>query len=332
MTGLFIELIKVALGLQDCLSRTPSDEEWQTPSDMARKQALMGICFAGVQRLKEGGVCPPRPLYMQWLALAVQIQQRNELMNDRTDEIVRRLRSKQHPCCVLKGQSVAKLYGGLSMLRQSGDIDLWVSGGRRKICELSMQTLGRVEGLTGRHIHFPLWDDVEVELHFTPGNLNNPFANKRLQTFFSIYEPTESSATDAPWVFNEIYILQHCYNHFLQRGIGLRQLMDYYFLLMSNEKLEIRNYDYLLRSLGMKRFAQAVMWLLGYVLGLDSQYMICEPDEKEGRFLLREVMQTGNFGQQDERYNWQIASPLKRFIANQRWNLHLLTHYPCEIL
>ena len=346
MTDLFIELILVSLGRRTCLSRTPSEREWKALFDMAQKQALTGVCFAGVTMLKSKADSSfstlHSSLYYQWLALAAKIQDRNELMNVRSGEAVKRLRDKQFPCCVLKGQSMAKLYGELSMLRQSGDIDLWATGGRRKICELSMKMFGKVEGLTGRHIHFPVWDDVEVELHFTPGYLSNPFTNKRLQAFFRQYELTDNSSADAPWDFNVIYILQHCYNHFLKRGIGLRQLMDYYFLLMSNEKLGIRrsaevrlhgkNYDYLLRSLGMKRFAQAVMWLLGYVFGLDSQHMICEPDEKEGRFLLREVMQTGNFGHQDERYNWHIASPVKRFIANQRWNLHLLTHYPGEIL
>ena len=46
---LFIELIRVAIGNQECLSRLPSEREWGKLYKMAEKQSLIGICFAGLQ-------------------------------------------------------------------------------------------------------------------------------------------------------------------------------------------------------------------------------------------------------------------------------------------
>ena len=46
MDSLFFELIRVAIGTQDRLSRTPSSQEWKVLYDMAKKQSLVGICFA----------------------------------------------------------------------------------------------------------------------------------------------------------------------------------------------------------------------------------------------------------------------------------------------
>ena len=102
----------------------------------------------------------------------------------------------------------------------------------------------------------------------------------------------------------------------------------------------------------MLKFAKAMMWVLQHVFeenNVDEErrtknedtkdnwrelypWMIVEPDEKEGEFVLKEIMHTGNFGKFDKRYNWNIKTPLKRFIANQKWNVHLITHYPSEIL
>lgn len=56
-----------------------------------------------------------------------------------------------------------------------------------------------------------------------------------------------------------------------------------------------------LKSFGMGKFTAAVMWVLHEVFAMPTHYYICEPNEKDGRKLLEEIMQGGNFGQYDER-------------------------------
>ena len=80
MNKLFFEPIRVALGNADSLSLKPSDKEWRLLYDMAKKQSLVGICFAAVQRLPEDER-PPEMLYLTWMGMSAKIQQRNEVVN-----------------------------------------------------------------------------------------------------------------------------------------------------------------------------------------------------------------------------------------------------------
>ena len=50
---LFFELLRVSIGMSGCLSKTPTNEEWKALYDMAKKQTLVGVCFACVQKLVE---------------------------------------------------------------------------------------------------------------------------------------------------------------------------------------------------------------------------------------------------------------------------------------
>ncbi|MGN0282193.1 MAG: nucleotidyltransferase family protein [Prevotella sp.] len=181
-----------------------------------------------------------------------------------------------------------------------------------------------------------MYDDTEVELHHRPTLMRNLFDDKRLQQWCDSFGADTLVMTDKGFAvpsldFNRIFILTHIYRHFLFEGIGLRQLMDYYFVLRNvNLNLDGESYlnlNKLLRELRLMRFAAAVMWVLGHVFGLEREYMLCEPDEKEGRFILDEIMQTGNFGQGDRRYKGY-----GKMHRMSRHGLHLLMHYPSEVI
>lgn len=351
---LFFELIRIAIGTQDTLSRAPSAKEWNALYDMAKKQSLVGICFAGVQKLGEGRVETyetletswnlPKLLYLTWMGMAAKIQQRNEVMNASTKKALELFRKDGFECSVLKGQAIAKLYGNLAGLRQSGDIDLWVEGGRKKLYGYSHKTFGKLEGLTYHHIHFPVWDDVEIEAHTRPSFLSSPIRNKRLHKFCTANATKEDTPSLA---FNRVFILLHCYQHFTRRGVGMRQLLDYYFVLLhsANEvsggsevsKVSCQDYKqesmHWITALGMKRFAEATMWVMKEVFGLDDNYLLCKPNEEYGRFLLDEVMQTGNMGHADERVDHrQLQSAVGRYLFNLKRDIRIIKICPHEAL
>lgn len=122
---IFFELIRVSIGCQNSLSRVPMVSEWQDVYQMVEKQSLVGICFNGVRQLpREQLANMPTVLKMQWLAFSIQIQQRNEVIDQRCAELQRKLDEAGFESCVLKGQGVAELYGSLAHFRQSGDIDV----------------------------------------------------------------------------------------------------------------------------------------------------------------------------------------------------------------
>ena len=107
---LFFELIRVSIGRQKRLTHTPSEMEWRQLYTLADMQALIGICFRGVQRLRKLGYDIPTDLYMKWLGMAAKIQQRNELMNRKCVEVQRLLAEDGMRSSILKGQGVAELY------------------------------------------------------------------------------------------------------------------------------------------------------------------------------------------------------------------------------
>ena len=344
MQELFFELIQVAIGRRAYLSHTPEAKEWEMLYHMAENQAVLGVCFAGVKRLQEFDNSVPVSLYMQWLAMAAQIQQRNEDMDKKTAEVWALLNNVGLECAVLKGQGVAEIYeirdeelgirnNSLGMLRQSGDIDVWVKGGFDVVNDFVQKTRP-TDDVAYHRFHYNMYPDTEVELHHRPTLMRNLFDDRRLQRWCDSFGTDTFVMTDKGFTipsleFNRIFILTHIYRHFLFEGIGLRQLMDYYFVLKASPQPspERESEITLIKRISMQRFAAAVMWVLGHVFGLEREYMLCEPDEKEGRFILDEIMLTGNFGHGDSRYIGH--SKVKRMTKH---GLHLLMRYPSEVI
>lgn len=352
---LFFELIQVSLGTRKCLSHTLSADEWGKLYDMAKKQSLLGICFAGVQKLKaqrqasnSWGDELGEMLYLQWLGMAAKIQQRNEVVNLQCVELQNKLATDGLLSCILKGQGVAQMYSeSLRGLRQSGDIDVWVMS---RDGESENEHIARVvkyakgfdplSHFSGKHIDLSVFDDTEVELHVTPAKMNCPWHNKLLQRWFRVARKktnlNDYGFTTPSVEFNVVYLLLHCYDHLLFEGVGLRQTMDYYWTIsnsaLKNEKI-IKAVD-TLKSLGLMRFASAMMWVLGYVFALKREHMICEPNEEEGRFLLNEIMTGGNFGKygKDGVMEGHAKGKIAFFMARMKRNCRFFRHYPSEII
>lgn len=331
---LFFELIQVALDVRVYLSHSPTDNEWKMLYDMAKKQSLVGVCFAGVQKLVDQQQTPEEMLYLTWMGMAAKIQQRNEVMDRRTQQTIDYFANKKVGCQILKGQSINRLYGSLKGLRQSGDIDVWVSWDRNKLYEMSTSEFGNITGKNYFHIHYPLFSDTEVEAHFHPSYFTNPILNRKFKSLCNRYRPTTDGLRYPDPVFNGVYILLHCYRHFCGHGVGFRQVMDYYFLLKSyGRDVQLKKEIFQnVKSLGMERFAQATMWVLKETFGLEKDFLLCVPNEDEGRFLLNEILCAGNMGHGEERFIRNYKNSLTRFLSNQRKNFHLLAHYPNEVL
>ena len=122
----------MALGTQIHLSRALTQREWGMVYDMAKKQSMIGVCFAGVQRLPESER-PQEMLYLTWMGMAAKIQQKNAIADTECKELWQLIGGEGFPCVVFKGQSFATEYGRLSGLRQVGDIDLWIKANETTI-------------------------------------------------------------------------------------------------------------------------------------------------------------------------------------------------------
>ena len=224
--------------------------------------------------------------------------------------------------------------------RTPGDIDIWLHGERKDILKYVRRHVPDCKPVY-HHVDFPVIDGLDIEVHFTPSWMNSPVTNRRLQRWFRSFEVTSvarrENATEFPTPsldFNRVYILVHIYRHLFHEGIGLRQLLDYYFVLAQGFSEEEREATMCtLRSLRMQRFAAAVMWVLQEVYRMDSRYLLTQPDEREGRFLLSEIMLAGNFGQYDERLQHERGeSALHWGLRKVKRNFRFVRSYPSEVL
>lgn len=368
--GLFFELIRVALDNVSCLSRSPSESEWGILYALAKKQSLVGVCFAGVQKLQVQQQSPPEMLYLQWMGMAAKIQQRNEVVNRQCADLQNRLADCGFRNCILKGQGVAALYrvgsrcsdslnglsssssmnegsqtplnssntSNLSNLRQSGDIDVWIEGGLDATLALCKK-LGQKADVTEQHVHLHMFHDTEVEGHYVPTRVMNPLVDKKLQRWIDSQQERQFANRDANGLctptaeFNLVYLLVHLYRHLFHEGVGLRQVMDYYFVLKSSTVADRKNAIQTIRELGLENFAGGVMYVLRVVFGSIDDLVICPQNDRHGKFLLNEIMLSGNMGHSDERLaGMDRSSGFKRFWLVTCHNMRLLTYYPAEVL
>lgn len=344
----FIELIQVAVGNSQLLSRTPSVDEWEDIYDIAKKQTLIGICFYAIKLLPENCL-PPQALMDQWMIKGVKLEERNKRMNRNCRFVHYGFTEAGFDCIILKGQGNLAYYPEhLRIFRQPGDVDVWVKPKEkanrpiRKVIEYCLST-AKCKDIIYHHMDFPVIEDTEVEVHFRPTFLFSPFRNRRLQRWMNAhFEGVRYNKFDIPSVeFNVVFQLLHIYNHLFMEGIGFRQLMDYYFVLdtfsFACDEKQKDDVFHILCKLGVMSFASALMYVIKEVMG-DCR-VICEPNEKSGKKLLAEIMLAGNFGQFDERYNFAEASggKMQNRGAGYAWmklkrNFRFLFSYPNEVL
>lgn len=320
LNNIFFELIQVAVGTRICLSHTPTADEWQGLYEMTKKQSLVGVCFAGVQRLPEE-MRPPEMLYLTWMGMAAKIQQRNEVVNRQCVELQAKLADDGLRSCILKGQSAAKFYRTpssnlLSLLRQSGDIDIWVDAQRKEIIKM-VQKVAPTTNVREHHLELQFFSDTEVEVHFWPAVIRHFRKNRKLQGWFEGKRDEVFQKGEPTPEFHAVQMMAHMYHHLFDSGIGLRQVMDYYFILqtMVSEGTKFQEVSSAIEHIGMGRFASAMMYVLQETMGLEREKMICEPSENDGNFLIGEIMRGGNFGKHDDRKVRDISNYFSSFFG-----------------
>ena len=348
--NLLIELLQVSLGNRKQMSTVPSDKEWNELMAIANKQTIMGVLFDGIEKLPVEQR-PERVTLLKWYANVERIEKRNDQMDYYTRNVMMRFMMDGFKALILKGQGNARMYPN-PYRRQSGDIDIWLTvdgktprEGRDDIVKYVLAYFPEAQVLYHHTVFFALEKiGIDIEPHYMPSWLNNPFKNARLQKWFEEQVPIQfgenRNVISLPKGYGDIYVptrefnivfqLLHIYRHLYSDGIGLRQIIDYYYLLVQEEHNEMQNIIY---ELGMDDFAAALMYVLKKMCGIDNKYMLCPPNEKHGEFLLNEIMMSGNFGLYDERNPYDTNEGMfHRFYRRQKRNLNFIHFYPSEII
>ena len=345
----FFAFLKYCLGYKGNISRVVDSMDWQELYSFASKQALLGLCFDGIERL--GKENPEelrqnpigRELLMTWMGKAQQIRRQNRKVNAVASKLYSMLRGDGLRCCILKGQGNALMYPN-PYSRTPGDVDVWIDASRERIMEYTQKKFELGDDIRLQHLETSL-DGVPVELHFFPCSMNNPLYHARLQKWFKrnadlqcshiVGLPDGAGDIAIPTsAFNVVYQLCHLYHHFFDEGIGMRQIIDYYYVVNNDELLVIRDTLHReLKHLGLWKFAGAVMFVLHEVLGLPEEKMIAPMDEKRGKLLLAEILNGGNFGKHFTKYGgFTHQSMGKKYFLKIWRNMHFVRYYPTEAL
>ena len=245
ITAIF-DFLKYCLGSKGDMSRMVAGMDWQELYSFASKQALLGLCFEGIERL--GKEYPEelkrnpigRELLMTWMSKAQQIRRQNMKVNAVASKLFSMLREDGMRCCILKGQGNALMYPN-PYSRTPGDIDVWIDASRERIMEYTQKKFELGDDIRLQHLETSL-DGVPVELHFFPCSMNNPIYHARLQKWFRrnadlqcshiVRLPDGAGDIAIPTTaFNVIYQLTHLYHHFFDEGIGMRQIIDYFLVV-----------------------------------------------------------------------------------------------------
>ena len=328
----FRKLILVSLGRESSFEKDLIPADWARLFAMARHQALIGVLNDGVHRLPDHQL-PPEHIVQDWDRLTGKIAEIHARHINQTEELRAVFERLGLNGCILKGTGLAQLYPTPER-RQCGDIDVWVQGRRKDILKAFRKEFD-VHDIIYQECKADVFKNTVVEVHFHPTKMYNPFTNAKLQRWLEQHSPISSDAplTYPDAVFNAVFCMAHMFRHYLEGGLGLRQMMDYYYVLRELPAAERGPVMQALKRLGMARFAAAVMVCMQHEFGLEDEYLLCPPDRELGKKLVGDIIKMGNFGVLDQRnYSHDGESKWARFKRKNKRVFSNLKYYPREIL
>ena len=354
--GYSITLDKISLDNTDHLSGVAQTEavEW-LQFVLNTERTIPSInnwrnVFAFCDKQKIGGVCEPTrfdvhvddKVLLGWVALVRQLEISNSLLNERVCQLFQKLQKDGFRCCLLKGQGNAEMYPNPN-LRFPGDIDVWIDADENTIYDYVLKQFPDAK-IIYKHIKFPVFTDVHVDVHQTPLKLRNPISQSRLQQWIEDNKEeqfshmvkmtgTETEVAVPTARFNAVYHLGHIMIHIFDKGIGLRQLIDYYYVLKNLEGISEEEKEQIRKAwkrFGMDRLASAIMWIEHEVLGLPEQYLLTTPDEKWGRKIFEGTLEGGNLGKYSQRQVNVGKGRLNKRIATFKRLMRLFPCFPGE--
>ena len=236
---IFFDFLRFCIGSADEIPSSLKEADWKELYAIAKKQCLVGILFDGIKKLPAEQVGMEKELLLQWMAESQMLEKANVRLNDAAFQVSEWFRKKGFRTCILKGQGNALMYPN-PYSRTPGDIDIWVEGGDKRVISFVRSISPHVKACY-HHIEFPPYKGVEVEVHYRPGFLLCFWHNRKLQKYYERVKEEqfshrvmlgEQGEIVIPTVeFNLIFQLTHIYVHLMNEGIGLRQLVDYYFVI-----------------------------------------------------------------------------------------------------
>ena len=267
MRKLFFELMQVSVGQLDCVSRFPEPNEWQKFYELAKKQAVIGVCYHGVTKLFDYGLVAPQELSLDWMAEAEEIKEVNRGRTRKLITLQEELQKHHLRSSVMTGPGLTRFYDReLQTLRYTKGIDVYVFGYKNQI-DMSP------------------WADINVHILPELRVGKSRQRNNRLDKW--VLQNDDATI---------LIQLTNLYNLFINKRLLMRNLMDLFFVIRFAQG-DSRLFQYpqntlegVIKDLGLTRFTRGIMWLLKEIFALDPKILPLEPLEEEGQYLLSQIM------------------------------------------
>ena len=353
-----LELLRIAMDVDSSMTDTCTEEEWGMIYRRAKEQAIVGLLYKAVSVLPKEQM-PPPDIIGRLYSDAEYIRIQNEKVRALSITLHNKFRENGFQTVVLKGIGNASLYytiqserdeeNDLGAYRSSGDIDIWlmangctsIEANRRAVVEYVRTFTPYIEARV-HHVELSPIDGIPVEAHYVPMFFYSFRSQRRFERLCmqqarrqmthqsgDLFIPTAD--------FNAVYQLSHILRHLFEEGIGLKQIVDYYFVLLNLRDMtdDGRRIDVTqeIERLSMRPLAGAMMYVLQEAFRLPDEYMICPPDEDKGKLLMNEVLRGGYMGLYDDRKSgWRLNGKINMFLWKWRFNMRLWQLCPREVL
>lgn len=307
----FLSLVRSALwvGVPDVC---PDGDEWPAILRLASQQTVMGLVADAASRLPSESRPAPE-LWQKLHHFRVTGIRTHALLNTRLAEVLELFRSAGLRPVLFKGQGLASNYPDPTA-RQCGDLDIYIGeDDYLKACDVAISSFGCHDGDAESKKHYHLQSGgVDVEIHRIGESLPGFKADRLFQAWTRrhLHETDlrrlniDGVEVDVPPVaFDAVYILNHTWHHFVNGGIGLRQVCDWImYLHQFHDCLDVVQLESDLRDFNLLKVWKTFACIAVRDLGLPREEcpLYEEGHDRLADKVLTRILEEGNFGRYSE--------------------------------
>ncbi len=281
---------------------------WNEIAAMAHRQSVRAL--VADKALSLPAEClPPGDMTLRFISVIEQTKNANRVMINLLKELQEEYTRAGFPFLLLKGLANGVNYPE-PLLRNPGDIDLllYKKGDYERAREWLTQKGVDIE--PGGAVHYKYdRNGIAVENHSHTTYFNNRRYNRRFRRveeiiltkrdFSTVEIDSELAVSVLPVTFNAFFLFQHLFHHFVNLGVGLRQVCDWV-LFLHKHRTEIDDDEFIRLTkqfallYPMQLFARIAVDYLGAPKDIFPFPMI--PNNRHAEKVMRDLLEGGNFG------------------------------------
>ena len=321
----FLQLVKTGLWEGDVQLLSYGQIDYSAVYSLAEDQGVTGLVAAALEHVTD--MRPAKKDVVQFIGRSVQMEQRNQAMNDFIGMTVGNMRREGIYVLLVKGQGVAQCYER-PLWRPSGDVDFLLNREnyqKAKAFLLAQSSGSKQEERYSQHLGISI-DPWYLEIH---GTLRTGLSGRVDTVVDEVQDDVFSHGNVRVWrcgtidVYlpapdNDVFLVfTHFIKHFYKGGAVLRQFCDWVRLLWTyQDKIDISRLKFWVSRAGLigewKAFAALAVNQLG--MPKDAMPLYAESYRNKGERLLDVILNGSTGNKVRDTFKIAMDFPWKAFI------------------